>query len=479
MSSYPGFIGPSAPSQSLLADCERSVNWYQEIEGPQHVLYPTPGEAPFIRVTELGGRALFSMGRTFAVMGTGFYELFSTGTTINRGTVAQDNYPATISYNGVAGGQLFITSGSNGYCYDLNSNLLSTVLTGEATMGGMIDGYFLAFNIQNSTVRLSDLNDGSSWDPTQFFQRSIAADPWQGMVVSNRQAWLPGSQSVEIWFDTGAFPQPFAPYPGAFFMEGTPAPFSVAAVGSSLMWLTQNADGSGRVVRTNGYMPTPVSSKALETAIARYRQASSISDAEALVYQDRGHLFYCLNFPTANATWVFDDSTNQWHERGSWNEMTGAFDVWRPRVHCHAFGKHLVGDRTTGAIGYLDANTFTQIDGSPIRRVRIPPAVTVAPGARRLVVRRLTLLGEPGVGATSGQGATPAVMLRISRDGGKTWGAEHQATTGALGNYENRTFWTRLGTSSRSWVPEISVSDPVWWPLIDLDIEASQVRELR
>ena len=47
-----GLIGPSYSSQSVIADCQRTMNWYPEsIESGQGksqlALYPTPGLALF------------------------------------------------------------------------------------------------------------------------------------------------------------------------------------------------------------------------------------------------------------------------------------------------------------------------------------------------------------------------------------------------------------------------------------------------
>ena len=46
-----------------------------------------------------------------------------------------------------------------------------------------------------------------------------------------------------------------------------------------------------------------VSNHALEQALQSY---STISDAICFGYQDAGHQFYVMSFPTANKTWVFD-----------------------------------------------------------------------------------------------------------------------------------------------------------------------------
>jgi hypothetical protein len=51
-------------------------------------------------------------------------------------------------------------------------------------------------------------------------------------------------------------------------------------------------------------------------------------------------------------------------------------------------------------------------------------------------------------------------MLRISRDKGRSWGAELRADIGQLGETTNRARFTRLG-QARDFVLELSISDPI------------------
>jgi hypothetical protein len=71
---------------------------------------------------------------------------------------------------------------------------------------------------------------------------------------------------------------------------------------------------------------------------------------------------------------------------------------------------------------------------------------------------------QAGVGTTTGQGVNPQVMLRWSRDGGRTWSSEQWVSAGALGAYKTRALWNRLGRA-RDMVFEVVVSDPVPWML--------------
>ncbi len=482
---FVGFCGPSNPSQSVIADCERLRNWYVErVESPAAptgaALYPTPGLQAFASPSGSGVRGAWAMnGRCFFIVGTNIVEVFQTGAYTVRGTVAEDDRPATISYNRLAasgGGALFITSGDKGYHYHLGTNVLTTVLTSGATMGGMINSRFLSFNLTNGQVRMSALNDGTTWDPTLYFDRTQAPDPWQMMIVNPPEIWMIGEQTGEVWYDSGAFPQPFAPIPGAFFKTGALAPFAGGIAGDTVTWLARTAGGGAKIVAAKGYTPEAISNFAVDTALAAYLREDGVAAAELLSYEDHGHLFAVFNFPASKNSWAFDFTGGLWHERSSRNATTAVEDVWFPRVHAAAFGKHLIGGRNVATIAEMDVTFGSELNGAPIRRVRVAPPLWAAPGGR-LIIDRLDLKVEPGLGVASGQGSDPTVMLRTSMDA-KTWGKERHASAGAMGQYGTNVYWLMVGSSNDLWVPEIVVTDPIPWRISGAEIQGRGLRQM-
>ena len=496
---FTGFVGPSYVSQSLRAADQRCVNWYVENievgnETFQTALYPTPGFATHETFTESPVRGMIEQnGRCFAVVGQTFYEVFkdpSTTTAVAHGTVAFDTNPATMAANVDAGDQIFITSGGQGYVYTLSTDAFALVNgSGGASLAleqcDFLDGFFLGLDADTSTLRISDLNAGQTWDDTQYAQRTAGSDPWQSMVVTHRDIWLFGKQTTEVWYNAGASPFPFAAIPGAFLEQGISAPFSAKRVGNTVMWLGGSEDGVGVVWRANGYSPERVSTHAVENSIQGYARAGiSISDAVAWTYQEDGHLFYGLNFPTAKATWVFDATTELWHERGTWDSDAVSYKAWQPQYCVYAFGKHLVGDRETGTIHEMSIDKFNDVGGVPIRRIRRTPHV--ASDNNWMFYNSLQLAMQTGIGLTEGdsadppvQGSDPQVMMRWSDDGGETWGNEHWAGAGKIGEYGARAIWRRLGRGYDR-VYEIIVSDPVPWRItgayLDLTVSAGRRR---
>jgi hypothetical protein len=477
---YPNFVGGSYVSQSPLQDGEQAFNWYVEgMEGPggkaQYALYPVPGVEVFgTSPTASGGRGSFEMaGRAFVVIGPTLYEVALDGTLTSRGTVAVDAYPATLCTNGDGGGQVFVTSGNNGYILTLATNVLTQVRTGGTRMGAHLDGYFIALDADTSTFYLSDLLDGTTWDPLQFAQRSIRPDPWVAVKILGRYIVLLGTQTSEAWFNEGGATFPFVPHPSGLIDYGTAAAFSATVVGGSLLWLGQTAHGRGDVVQMSGFSPTVVSTYALRVALEDGRMDDAIGDT----YEKDGHVFYVLTLPTANLTVCYDATANslppsmRWTNLGTWDSGNNLYTAWRLLFHVIAAGEHLWLDRIGSSVYRMSRELTTDVEGLPIRRLRRPPALWRE--NQRQFVSVFEVHADVGVGATTGQGTTPIMAARFSGDGGKTFGVERGRSAGAIGEYGTRIRWVQCG-SGRAWMPEIVVSDPVAWRITGASVTLRQ-----
>jgi hypothetical protein len=177
-----------------------------------------------------------------------------------------------------------------------------------------------------------------------------------GVVAVNadhRQLWVFGTDSTEVWYNAGLANFPLSPIQGAFNEIGCVASYSVAKLDNTLFWLGTDARGQGIVYRANGYNAARVSTHAVEYAIAQY---GDISDALAYTYQEEGHSFYMLTFPSANATWCYDVATQAWHVRAGWEN--GEFTRHRSNCQCNFGGNIIVGDFENGNIYTLDLDVY-------------------------------------------------------------------------------------------------------------------------
>lgn len=470
MARFPNFCGESYVSQSRLASLARSVNFYPERMQTERgkvevALYPTPGLAAYAAAPESPGRGLFApRGKAFAIIGPSFYEVMSAGTLTLRGSVTVDGTPVTWAENGDGGEQLMVTSNNQAYLYDFVTHAFAVAVS-DVSMVVMLDARFVGLDVNSSTLRISNLLNGLVWDPTQIAQRDTAPDGWKALALtSSKELFLLGEETGDVWYNAGTFPFPFAPRQGLLIRPGIRAPYSLKELNGAMIWLSQSKDGPGPIVRAEGYAPRPISNHAVDFAISGY---SRTDDAVAFTYEDQGHHFYEINFPTADRTWVWDEDTNWWHERGAYDRQSGTYLAWGPQYHMSAFGHHLVADHRSGAIARMAITEYQDLNGAPLRRLRIAPGL--ANEQKRMYIDEFRLYLDRGIGLASGQGVDPTVMLQTSIDGGDTWGSERWRSAGRQGKTKTHTWWTKLG-SGEDWAFAVAMSDPVPWRIVDASL---------
>ena len=203
----------------------------------------------------------------------------------------------------------------------------------------------------------------------------------------------------------------------------------------------------------NGYTPVRISTHAIENAMQGY---SVISDAIAYTYQQEGHEFYVLTFPSADVTWVFDMATQMWHQRG-WRDTFNVLHRHRSNCAMQFNGKIIVGDYQNGYLYVLSRSAFTD-NGYLIKRVRRCQHLTN--DLNRIFYHSFQIQFQPGVGLSTGQGSDPECVLRWSDDGGMTFGNDHILKIGKIGKYKNRAMKRRLGYA-RDRIFEVEMTDPV------------------
>jgi hypothetical protein len=502
-------LGSSYVARSVNAADNRMINLFPEVipEGGKE-----PGflnRAPGLELLQAVGsgpiRALWAHQTNgadfYVVSGTEVYKMTSTSATpVKLGDVI-DGGPVSIADNGT---QLFFACNGPSYIYNEATNEFKQITDPDfpgAVTVGYLDGYFV-FNEPNSQrVWVTSLLDGTSIDPLDFASAEGSPDGLVAVNVDHREAWLFGTDSVEVWYDVGGTDFPLQRIQGAFNEIGCVAAFSIAKLDNSLFWLGTDARGQGIVYKANGYTGQRVSTHAIEYAIAQY---GNISDALAYTYQQEGHGFYVLTFPSANATWVYDAATQAWHERAGL--LNGAFTRHRSNCQCNFGGETIVGDFENGNIYKYSLEVYADND-APQKWLRSWRAIPTGQNTlKRTAQHSLQLDAESGVGLngftteqvfylvtqagdnlitengdyiasdiTSSVIADPQVMLRWSDDGGHNWSNEHWTSMGGIGRFGQRIMWRRLGmtTRIRDRVYEVSGTDPVKIAIMGAELHAS------
>jgi len=543
---YPEVIAEGGKEPAYLQRCPGLTRVVTVGTGPIRGLY-TLGNFLYV----VSGDQLYKLNSNYVLQGTndllmetGSFLLLEDGSRIllqdqnnvSLGVISGTG-PVSMADNGT---QLFVAANPDGYIYNTVTDSFAQITDPDfpgAVTVGYLDGYFVFNEPDSQRVWVTQLLDGLSIDPLDFASAEGSPDGLVSLIIDHREAWLFGTNSVEVWYNSGEADFPLTRIQGAYNEIGCIAPYSVAKMDNSVFWLGADARGQGIVYRANGYQGVRVSTHAVEFAIQQY---GDLSDAVGYTYQQDGHTFYVLNFTNADTTWVFDAATGAWHERAGFRN--GDFKRHRGNNHARFNGDPHIGDYENGKIYVFSLDVYAD-DGTVQKWLRSWRALpTGANNLKRTAHHSLQIDMETGVGlsgvdpfdppveistetsvpintetgnpqlagnlgsevpedintendlytlgvteddgltlvidqlpGTVVVGANPQLMLRWSDDGGHTWNGERTTSLGRIGQYGTRAIFRRLGmtTKIRDRVYEISGTDPVKVAIMGAELELS------
>ena len=304
-----------------------------------------------------------------------------------------------------------------------------------------LDSYFWAMNGTNSKqFNLSNLLDGTTWDPLQFASKEGYPDNIGSMLSDHEEMYIFGDeQSTEVWRANGQV-QPNFPYqrdPGAFMHWACRALFSPVRVYNGVGWLAGDQKRGGVFAAyAEGYQPRRISTHAIEQAWNKYTKTSdAISYSEFL----NGHHFWVITFPTANATWCYDFNTGMWHRRGWWNGASSD----RTRVAFQCFlGLGTLSDAFYGG-DWQNGNIYTVSMANFTDNGVIPERIRTAP----YIAREADLDAHDSFQLDLQASGTVNASLEFSDDNGKTYSQKKYAGWNPVAAKRQGLKWRRLGSS--------------------------------
>ena len=477
---FPGFVGPAYESRVKRFDAQRLVNYYIEIDetgggkgGEPAVLISTPG-LKYLQTIGTGPiRQVYTVSNqqtSYVVSGNKVYQISGAlGIPVElSGTLATSTGPVQIADNGI---QALIVDGLNGYYITIGNTTLNTIVDPNFYPADTVtfqDGYFILNQTGTPFYFISDLYS-IDFPPLNQAAKSGNSDILMAVISNNRQLYLLGANTTEIWYNAGqSGTTPFQRQDGRFSQVGCAAPNSIAKLSETFFWLGTNQQGGGVVYMLENAMPVRVSTHAIEYIIQQY---TDLSGATGYAYQQEGHYFYCLNIPGSNTTLVYDMSVKQWHERQT--TINGIQGRNIGECHCVLNNQHIIGDYSNGNIYQLDLETYTD-NGNPCYRIRQTPHVSN--NLNRLFYKLFECDFQFGTGLVNDgvntqNNVNPRIVLEISNDGGQTWSNPIYASLGQIGRWYTRARWQRLG-SSRDRVFRVTVTDPVKVQLLSAYLDA-------
>jgi hypothetical protein len=186
---------------------------------------------------------------------------------------------------------------------------------------------------------------------------------------------------------------------------------------------------------------------------------SDASDAIGFCFNLEGQDFYYLTFPTGGQSFLYCETTDLW------TTLTYSTDGERHLASSYAYvyGKHLIADRRNGRV--LEWDMSAQDDnGDVLQRRRILPPIsgaTLGSDGKRVLMSRLELLMQVGLGLATGQGSDPIIMIEMSMDGGHSWETIQNLRFGRAGDFLTKVEAYHMESFYNATV-RITQSDPVF-----------------
>ena len=366
----------SYTDRSIIANCQRCLNLFPR-ENPKdypvpYTFYPTPGTIGLSTPPTAGrGRGLYRATNNilYSVVGSSLYKVGSDWSYKLLGTLTSGaTTPVSMADNGTT--MMLVDGSAKGYTIGLYTDSFAPI-SSPAFYGAdrvdCVDAFFV-LNKPATGQFYCTLANSTTFDPLYYATKIGFADKLASIIVSHREIWLIGESTTEVWVNSGAADFPFQIMTGSFIEHGCAAKYSIAKMGDAVFWLSRDLQGQCVVVKGQGYQAARISTHAIETAIAKYKM---IDDAVAFTYQQEGHQFYVLSFPSADATWVYDQTSGLWHER-CFLDSNGVERRHRGNSSAFAYGKNVTVDWQNGALYALDLDTYTDVGNPIIRRRGFP-----------------------------------------------------------------------------------------------------------
>lgn len=458
------FVGGAYKSRSVNINCQRCQNLYPVIDDKEKVtaLVNTPGLVKFagLGAGEIRGLCIHD-GNLYAVSGSTTYKVATDGVkTTLTGSLNTSTGHVWMESNGT---HFMIVDGAHGYYSD--GITVTEISDDDFPIPGSlayVDGYFVVNEVGTHRWYISNSYDATTWDSDDFASAEAYPDDLQVVVACQRELWLLGKDSYEVWYDSGNTTFPFSRVTGAVSKVGCIAPHSVGVYEGTVAWL----DDKRQVRMSSQYQSPKISTEQVDYQLQQYR---TVDDAVGFIYNQEGHTFYVLTFPTEAKTWSYDFTTKLWHTRAS-----GNLDGRHPATCYISYDQKCIIGHTNGNLYKYDLGVYSD-DGTIVRRVRSSPCV--GNENKEVFYHALELRMESGKGLIVDDpdidsGLTPQAMLRYSDDAGHTWSNEKWTEIGKIGEYGKRVRWDRLG-SGRNRVYEVTISDPIKVVITDAILDAT------
>ena len=361
-------------------------------------LVTTRGIAPFAEGPGIDrGGAVFK-GDHYRVMGRKLVRVDADGTITEIGNVGNDSRPVGFSQDFE---RLAIRSAEKLWYWDCDTlRKVADFDLGKVLDADWMDGYFVTTD--GEFIVVTELLDPTSVDALKYGSAESDPDPLTGVHVFEEELYGFGRYSIQVFRNVGSSGFPFQNVRGATISVGCVSADAKVRIGQTLAFVGGARDEPVGIYVLAGGTATRISPPEIDDMLAEADDQTIV--LEARLFGDEQHLVVHLD----DRAIVLAIRASAETGAGAWHiAHSGYFGPYRARFAVYCYGKHIVGDPASKALGVLTHETDTHFDDTAHWRF---DAGLLFDEGRGLIVREVELFGRKPDKPTT-------IWLSMTRDG--------------------------------------------------------------
>lgn len=308
-----------------------------------------------------------------------------------------------------------------------------------------MDGYIIGPELETHQWRLSNLNDASTFpfDSQHVGELETSPDVVVAVETLERQLFVFGKNITEVWLDvpSSSVLFPFQRQNSLSIEYGCISPNTIASGFSRIVWLGSNESSAASILVSTGSAPQKIATDGIEFELDNLKRPE---DSFGFLFEEDGHIFYQINFPSDNVSYVYD-----FNEKKFFNITDQSLNAHIARRLSFFNNAHLFITSKDGGLYEMSSSFYTYKEtigeddaGFTIPRIRIT-APKRLPRAERFIVNSLFLTIEQGY-----SNEDLKVDLSVSKDGAQEFGTTWSKPLKGIGDRQNRLRYRSLGAAN-------------------------------
>ena len=308
-----------------------------------------------------------------------------------------------------------------------------------------MDGYIISPQLETHQWRLSALNNASlfPFDSQHIGELESSPDIVVAIETLERQLFVFGENITEVWLDIPSSSAlfPFQRQNSISIEYGCISPDTIASGFGRMVWLGSNESSAASILVSTGSTPKKIATDGIEFELDNLKNPN---DSFGFLFEEDGHIFYQINFPSDNVSYVYDFNEDKF------------FNVTDHKLNAHIARKmsffnntHVFITSMDGGLYEMDSGLYTYKEttsdddtGFTIPRIRIT-APKRLPKAERFIIDSVDLTMQQGY-----SNEDLKVDLSVSKDGAQEFGTTWSQSLKPMGDRPNKFNYRKIGAAN-------------------------------